>query len=90
MIKILFICHGNICRSPMAEYIMKDIINKNNLSDKIYIESRATSFEEIGNDIYPPAKTTLKAHNIPFANHCATHLEKKDCESFNYLMYIVK
>lgn len=56
MIKILFVCHGNICRSPMAEFIMKDLVKNRN---DFYIESKATSYEEIGNSIYPPAKRVL-------------------------------
>lgn len=68
MIKIMFVCHGNICRSPMAEFIMKDLVAKKNLSDKFLICSSATSSEEIwngmGNPVYPPAKTELKKHGI--------------------------
>lgn len=65
MKKILFVCHGNICRSPMAEFIMKDLVKKEGLSDQYYIDSAATSQEEIGNDLYPPAKAVLKKHHIP-------------------------
>ena len=64
MIKVLFICHGNICRSPMAEYILKDMVRKNGLEDKFYIESAATSYEEIGNPVYPPARAELAKHGI--------------------------
>ena len=64
MIRILFVCHGNICRSPMAEFVMKDIVNKQGLADKFHIESAATSTEEIwhgvGNPVYPPAKAKLR------------------------------
>ena len=69
MIKICFVCLGNICRSPMAEFIMKDLIVKNNLINSIYITSRATSYEEIGNSIYQPAKDKLKEHHIYFDNN---------------------
>ena len=84
MIKICFVCLGNICRSPMAEFIMKDLIVKNNLINSIYITSRATSYEEIGNGIYPPAKDKLKKENIFFDNHKkATRLEKEDYEKYD-------
>ena len=58
-IKVLFICHGNICRSPMAEYIFKDLVKREGLSDQFQIASAATSMEEIGNPVYPPAKRKL-------------------------------
>ncbi len=68
MIKILFVCHGNICRSPMAEFVMKDIVNKQGLADRFHIESAATSTEEIwhgvGNPVYPPAKEKLRQYGI--------------------------
>ena len=68
MIRILFVCHGNICRSPMAEFVMKDIVNKQGLADKFHIESAATSTEEIwhgvGNPVYPPAKAKLRQYGI--------------------------
>ena len=71
-IKILFVCHGNICRSVMAEYIMKS------LNSDALIKSRATSFEEIGNDIYPPIKEVLKRHNIKYDRHYATRITQED------------
>jgi len=83
MTKILFLCHGNICRSPMAEYVMKYLAK--NRQD-IYIESKAVSAEEIGNPIYPPAARTLKSHNIPFGNHRARQIKKEDYNSFNYII----
>ena len=86
MIKICFVCHGNICRSPMAEFIMKDLIKKNNLEDKFYIESKATSAEEIGNDIYPPVKRKLEEKNIPYSYHESTQLIKQDYEKFDYFI----
>ena len=60
--RILFVCHGNICRSPMAEFVMKDLVSKAGLNDQFYIESAATSPEEIGNEVYPPAKRKLAEH----------------------------
>ena len=66
MKKIIFVCHGNICRSPMAEFIFKDLIRQNGLENQFYVESAAVSTEEIGNSIYPPAKRCLNAHGIQF------------------------
>ena len=71
MIKILFICHGNICRSPMAEFIMKDLVQKAGLAAEFHIESAATSREEIGNPVYPPARRKLAEHGISCAGHAA-------------------
>jgi len=85
MIRICFVCLGNICRSPMAEYIMKDKINKLNLKD-IYVTSRGTSYEEQGNDMYPPAKEELDKHNIKYDKHTATRLEKEDYEKYDYFI----
>ena len=64
MVKILFVCHGNICRSPMAEFIMKDLAQKAGLSSQFEIASAATSTEEIGNPVYPPARRKLAEHGI--------------------------
>lgn len=71
MKRILFVCHGNICRSPMAEYVMKNLIKKYHLENEVYCESMATSSEELGNDIYPPVKEVLRRHNILFDSHRA-------------------
>ena len=86
MIRILFICHGNICRSPMAEYIMKKIVHDHHMSDLFEISSAATSYEEIGNDIYPPAKRILKANNVPFGIHHARHMEPSDEAYYDYIV----
>lgn len=87
MIKICFVCLGNICRSPMAEFIMKDLIKKNNLENKIFIESRATSYEEIGNGIYPPAKKKLTEENILYDdNKVSIRLEKDDLQKYDYIL----
>ena len=81
--RICFVCLGNICRSPMAEFIMKYKVNKLGLSDKYIIESRATSYEEDGNDMYPLAKRMLDEKNIPYTRHFARRLEKDDYFKFD-------
>lgn len=90
MIKILFVCHGNICRSPMAEFILKDIIQKQNLTDRFYIASAATSTEEIwngsGNPVYPPAREELKKHGLSCGDKRAVQLKREDYEKYDYLI----
>ena len=86
MIKICFVCLGNICRSPMAEYIMKKKLKDLNLDKEFSIVSRATSYEEQGNDIYPPAKRKLEEENIPYDNHSATRLEPDDYQKYDYFI----
>ena len=86
MIKILFVCHGNICRSPMAEFIMKDLVQKAGLAAEFHIESAATSREEIGNPVYPPARRKLAEHGISCAGHAARQLTKRDYDTFDLLI----
>ena len=82
MIKsILFVCHGNICRSPMAEYILKHLSN-----NKYTVESRATSKEEIGNDIHPGTKEQLTIHNIPYKKHYAKQITNNDYNNFDLII----
>ena len=89
MIRILFLCHGNICRSPMAEFIFKDLVRKNGLEDQFYIESAAVSTEEIGNSIYPPAKRCLNAHGIPFdKGKTARQITRADYDRFDLIIYM--
>ena len=85
MIKVLFICHGNICRSPMGEFILRDMVNRRGLGDLFHIASAATSREEIGNPIYPPAKRKLAEYGIRSDGHRARQLTKKDYEEYDYL-----
>ena len=85
MIKVLFVCHGNICRSPMAEFIFKDMIKKRHLENEFYCESCATSTEEIGNDMYPPAKRKLREKNIEFTKRKARQITREDIDKFDYI-----
>ncbi len=78
MKKILFVCHGNICRSPMAEFVMKDLVEKAGLAAQFHIESAATSCEEIGNPVYPPARRKLAEHGIACGGHAARQLTQSD------------
>ena len=86
MTKILFICHGNICRSPMAEFIMKDLVRKAGLSAQVQIDSAATSREEIGNPIYPPAQRQLRAHGVAFDDHRARQMTRQDYADYDLLI----
>ena len=86
MIKILFICHGNICRSPMAEFVMKDMIAKAGLEHMFHVESAATSTDEIGNPVYPPARRKLAEHGIACSGHAARQLKKRDYDDFDMLI----
>jgi len=83
MKKIMFVCHGNICRSPMAEFIMKDIVKKYGCEREFVINSSATSTEEIGNNIYPPAQKELKRRGIPFVSHYSVQLKASDYEKYD-------
>ena len=88
MIKILFVCHGNICRSTMAEYVMKDMLEKRGLDRAFEVDSAATSLEEIGNPIYPPARRKLIEEGVSIGNHRARQVTKADYDYFDriYIM----
>lgn len=89
-IKVLFICHGNICRSPMAEFILKDMVQKRGISNQFHIASAATSTEEIwngiGNPVYPPAREELAKHGIGCEGKRAVQVTKADYDKYDYLI----
>ena len=85
---IIFVCHGNICRSVAAEYIAKQLLIKYHLDDRFNVISRATSTEEIGNDIYPPMKLVLKNHCIQFERHYATQITHDEFLNAEYIFYM--
>ena len=86
IIKILFVCHGNICRSPMAEFVMKDLVKKAGQEDRFVIESAATSTEEIGNGVYPPARRKLAEHGIGCRGTTARQMTRSDYGRFDLLV----
>lgn len=86
MIKILFICHGNICRSTMAEYVMKDIVRKADMESHFFIDSAATSREEIGNPVHPGTRRKLQQEGVPCGDHRARQMTKEDYQKFDYLI----
>ena len=87
MIRVLFVCHGNICRSTMAEAVMKDMVGKAGLADRFYIESAATSTEEIGNPIYPPVRQLLTEKGVRYDRHkTARQMTRDDYQRFDYLI----
>ena len=86
MLKILFVCHGNICRSPMAEYVMKQMVKDAGLEQRFEIASAATSREDIGNPVYPSAQRELARHGIPCRGHAARQVTRQDYEYFDWLV----
>ena len=88
MVKILFVCHGNICRSPMAELVLKEMVRKAGAEDRFEIASVATSCEELGNPVYPPAHRELQKHGIPVPNRRARQITRADLEHFDRIYYM--
>lgn len=86
IIKVLFVCHGNICRSVSAQYILQDMVDRKNIADRFVIESAATSTEEIGNPIYPPMKVALENKGIPIGDHRARQLRKSDYNDYDLII----
>ena len=86
MTRILFVCHGNICRSPMAEFVMKDLVKKAGRVNEFEIESAAVSAEELGNPVYPPARRELAAHGITCNGKTARQMTRADYDRFDLLV----
>lgn len=86
MVNVLFVCHGNICRSPMAEYLFKEYVKKEGVADSFYIQSAATSSEELGNPVYPPVKRILNGRGIDCSEKTARRIVFSDYEYFDYII----
>lgn len=88
MVKVLFVCHGNICRSPMAEFVLKDMVKKAGVAERFHIESVAVSREELGNPVYPPARRELARHGIGCDGHHARQITGADVDRFDHIYYM--
>jgi len=88
MKKVLFVCHGNICRSPMAEFVLKDLVKKAGLENRFTIDSVAASREELGNPIYGPARRELEKHAIPVTGHRARQITSADVAGYDHIYYM--
>ena len=86
MIKVLFVCHGNICRSPMAEFVFYDMVNKKGLADQFHVDSAATSTEETGNGVHYGTRRKLQQEGIPMWDHRARQMTRKDYDKFDYII----
>ena len=86
MTKVMFICHGNICRSPMAEYVFKKLAAEKGVAERFEVKSSAVSYEEIGNDVYPPARRELLRRGVPCPPRAARHIEEKDVKEYDLLL----
>ena len=88
MTKILFVCHGNICRSPMGEYVLKDMVRKRGIAHRFEIASAAVSTEEIGNPVYPPARRELQKHGIRCDGHAAHQITRAELDYYDHIFYM--
>ena len=88
MIKVLFICHGNICRSPMAEFVMKDMLHRAGLDSEFEVHSAATSAEELGNPVYPPARREMQRHGVACDGHRARQITQADVDRYDHIYYM--
>lgn len=88
MIKVLFVCHGNICRSVMAEYVFRHMAGQAGAADRFFVDSAAVSREEIGNAIYPPARRELQQRGVPIGSHRARQITKQDLQKFDRIYYM--
>ena len=88
MHKVLFVCQGNICRSPMGEFVLKDMVKKAGLADRFEIASVAVSREELGNPVYPPARRELSRHGIACDGHHARQITQADVDQYDYIYYM--
>ena len=88
MTKILFVCHGNICRSPMAEFVLKDLVRKAGRTAEFHIASAAVSREELDNPIYPPARRELQKHGIPCEGHAAHQITRAELDGYDRIYYM--
>ena len=88
MIKVLFVCHGNICRSPMGEFVLKDMVKKAGMADRFLIDSVAVSREELGNPVYPPARREMQRHGVACDGHRARQITQADVDKFDHIFYM--
>ena len=88
MVKVLFVCHGNICRSPMGEFVLKDMVKKRGLQTRFQIASAAVSTEEIGNPVYPPARRELAKHGISCDGHAAHQITRAELREYDHIYYM--
>ena len=88
MIKVLFVCHGNICRSPMAEFLMRELARRAGLAGKLHVASAATSAEELGNPVYPPARRKLAEHGISCTGKTAVQMKRADYDRWDLILYM--